>query len=99
AAARIGLADVTKTRIVKGVDHIAGIVARTIVDHDDLEILESLRAHGLDRGPQFGRSVVNGDHDAEEWRTHTTPLPARRSLNCPALVIVSVRHSRPPGRL
>ena len=80
AATRIGLANEMKTRIAEGLDYLLRIVARAIVDHDDLEILKTLRAHGLDREPEFGGAVVNGNDDAEEWRTHATPLPAEAPI-------------------
>src|SRR6185437_7578815 len=80
AAARIGLANEMKARIAEGQGHLLRIVARAIVDHDDLEILETLRAHGLDCEPKFGGAVVDGNDDTEEWRTHATPLPAEASI-------------------
>src|ERR1700760_4510852 len=92
AATRIGLANEMNARIAEGFDHLLRIVARAIVDHDDLEILESLRAHGRDGGPKFGGAVVNGNDDAEEWRTHNN-APACRRSNCPASSTVSARHN------
>jgi hypothetical protein len=40
-----------------------GVVGRPIIDHDDLEVGETLREHGFDRFPDEMPAVVGGqDH-------------------------------------
>jgi len=85
AAAGTALVDDMEPWIAEGPDHSLGIVARAIIHDDNLEILEGLRAHRLDRGPQLGRAIVDRYHDGEKRRTPARGLAHRPNPTCPCL--------------
>ncbi len=69
AAAAIVLMHEDDARIVEGCHGRRGIVMRSVVDHDDLEILAGLVEHGPDRLAHLAGAVVDRNDDAEE-RVH-----------------------------
>ncbi len=70
AAALVFLAHETDARIVQAFHHGAGIVAGTVIDHDDLEILAGLDQNGPQRGAQHGGAIEHRHDYGKVRRGH-----------------------------
>ena len=90
--ARAGDADIARTRwaarmvdadhlqpfVHEAVEDIMGVVGRTVIDHDHLEVSMALVQYGVDRGGQEPGSVERGDDDAHTlWWEHYRDRPGQ----------------------
>src|SRR5262249_57950830 len=81
---------VAETGIGVALDELGGLVRGAVVDDDQLEVLDGLGEHRLDRLPQRPGVVPAADQDADAWRVRAVSLH-------PAILVADPSTKRTPA--
>ena len=79
----VGLSDEAEPGIGKGFYHRAGIVMRSVIHDDDVEILKGLPQHRLKRSPKGRRTIIDRNDDAKKRIGHASHLGSLRPGSVP----------------